>query len=184
MSSITFRIYFQAYCYYLNVSADSFRGMRVVDIGCGPHGALSLFHADLRIGVEPLSNRYNQHFELSKQEMVYLNAFSENIPLVDHFADVVISRNALDHVDDFGKSIGEIHRILKKGGRIIFGLNYQNHPTVCEPQVLNDEVVDRALQAHFSYKIVRRIPANQVWTCAGETFSYAHEIVVIEGTKK
>ncbi len=178
-------IYFAAYCFYLGVDADSFAGQRILDVGCGPHGALSLFHAHTKIGVDPLANRYHRAFGVaSDDDTLYLSCPSERIPLTDGALDVVISRNALDHVDDFGQTIAEIHRVLKPGGRILFGINFQPQPTVCEPQVLDGGTIEREFRDRFDYEITRRFPTRYVWEHKGEVFQYEHDIVIVHGVNR
>jgi ubiquinone/menaquinone biosynthesis C-methylase UbiE len=167
--------YFKLYCHYLDINKDSFEDKIIVDIGCGPHGALSLFNAKLRIGVDISVKSFNQLFDLKKHNIIYLDCSADSISMMDNFADVVISRNALDHVDDFSKSIVEIHRILKKGGEIVFSINLQHYPTLAEPQVLNKNIIEESFKNKFNYKIVKIFPK--------ESNPYKHDILLIKGTK-
>jgi len=168
--------YFNVYCYYLKLNKDSFKDKVLVDIGCGPHGASGLFKARKKIGVDILSNRYKKEFDLSWHDMEYLDCQSENIQLADNFADVAISRNALDFVDDFVKTIQEIHRILKKGGEIRLSINLRENSDVCGTHILNEKVIKDALDKKFRYEIIERFPK----------FSreyYSFEIITVKGTK-
>ena len=168
--------YFNVYCYYLKLDKDSFKDKILVDIGCGPHGASGLFKAKKKIGVDILSNNYKKEFDLSWHNMEYLDCPSENIRLADDFADVVISRNTLDFVDDFGKAVGEIHRILKKGGEIRLSINLRENSDVCGTHILNEEIIKNILDKKFRYEIIERFPK----------FSrefYPFEIITIKGTK-
>lgn len=177
-------VYFGLYCCYLGVDKNSFKGRTVVDIGCGPHGALGVFDASLKIGVDPLAGRYKKRFGLTGHDMTYLNCPAENISLADGVADVVISRNSLDHVDDFSASISEIYRILKGGGQIIFAINIQPYPTLSEPLLLNERIIQREFESKFEYEITERFPPNDV-TRRGEfaAVGYPHEIIIVKGYK-
>ena len=104
--------------------------------------------------------------------------------MVDEIVDVVISRNAIDHVDDVTNTFSEIRRVLRKWGEIILSVNYREKPTACEPHILNDKTLRAVLQGRFAYEIVRRFPVNYD-SGIGDfgQFRYPHEIAVIRGTK-
>ena len=178
-------IYFQLYCHYLEIEKNSFRDKVFVDIGCGPHGASGCFEAKIKFGIDPLVDIYNQEFNLHDQpDVIYLNCGAEKIPLINGFVDAVISRNAIDHIDNVEEVISEVHRILHKGGEIHFAVNYQEDSTVCEPNVLNDEIVRNLLNGKFDYEIKKRFPKNYDSEIGGVgQFKYPHEIVLINGNK-
>src|SRR5262249_37843159 len=75
----------------------------VVSVGCGCTGELAMWPAALKIGVDPLINTYqklNMLVAESKERSptIYLSTSAEDLPFIDDFADVVICRNALDHM--------------------------------------------------------------------------------------
>jgi len=177
-------LYFKLYCHYLDISKESLSGKVVVDVGCGPHGAISCFDAKLKYGIDPLVNRYHKLFDLSNQDVIYLACGSEKIPLIDGAVDLVISRNAIDHVDNVTKAVDEIHRILRQGGEILLSVNYQDSATTAEPHVINDKVLQSLFQGKFTYDIVKRFPRNYDAGIGGlGQFKYPHEIVLVRGTK-
>lgn len=177
-------VYFRLYCHYLEITQDSFRDEVVVDIGCGPHGALGRFDAAIRIGIDPLIRDYHRLFDLSQHDTVYLACPAENIPLNNETADVVVSRNALDHVEDPARAVNEIHRILRRDGEIVLSVNYQEAPSRCEPHVFTDTLLQTLLKGRFSYEIVNRFPKNHD-SGIGQNgqFVYPHEIVLLKGRK-
>ncbi|MCX6717342.1 MAG: class I SAM-dependent methyltransferase [Candidatus Taylorbacteria bacterium] len=65
---------------------------------------------------------------------------SENIPINDNFFDVVISVNAIDHVDDLLKTSLEIKRVLKKDGILRMHVHYHKK-TKAEPIEINDDIM-------------------------------------------
>lgn len=177
-------LYFRLYCHYLGIEKESFQGKVVADIGCGPHGAIGLFDARRRYGIDPLLGRYQRLFDMTDQEVDYLSCGAESIPLSSGTIDVVISRNALDHVDDLASAVDEIHRILRCGGDIVLCVNYQEAPTQCEPQVIDDALLGRLLDGRFSHEIVKRFPKGYD-SKIGEAgqFVYPHEIVTVRGRR-
>lgn len=169
------KMIFQVYCDELNINKNSFKNKVVIDVGCGPMGSLHYFNAKMKFGVDILANQYNQEFNTQKHDMIYLNCHSHKIPLVDEFADAVISRNALDHVNNFEKTINEIYRILKMEGEILLSLSLRPFSLITEPQILTRQRMKKALMGKFHYKITKELKRNNN--------SRDHEIIVIKGKK-
>lgn len=127
----------------LRLRADSFRGFKVADLGSGPFPTLLVFDDCDRYCVDHLIKEYQQlGFPLSlyKSEIHFVHAKAEEIPVPSKFFDVIISRNALDHVDDFQATAREIKRVLKADGILHILVNY-HLPTATEPHVLNDSII-------------------------------------------
>jgi 2-polyprenyl-3-methyl-5-hydroxy-6-metoxy-1,4-benzoquinol methylase/organic radical activating enzyme len=132
----------------LGVADDAFTGLRLLDIGCGPHGGLIGFTGCERHGVDPLIDAYREiGYPLDEHGVTYHTAGSEAMPFDDDFFDVVICVNALDHVDDLDDTVREISRVLKPGGRFLGQLNFHSG-AVCEPICLSEETVRRHFGAH------------------------------------
>lgn len=97
------------------------QGKVVVEIGCGPTGGvLKFIKARLRIGIEPLANRFlEKGFEnIKSPDILFLNSFGEHIPLVNGFADVVCCIHSIGHVQKPQEVLMEVDRILKEGGEV------------------------------------------------------------------
>ena len=124
---------------------DSFRGLKIADIGSGPFPTLLVFKNCQRYCIDHLIEAYESlgfPFEPFKTDVRFLNAKSESIPVPNSYFDAIISRNALDHVDDFPATAREITRVLKPGGILHILVNYHG-PTPTEPHVLDDAVITR-----------------------------------------
>ena len=78
---------------------------------------------------------------MEKHGIKYYCAKSENLPFPKPFFDVVVCVNALDHVDSLKKTVKEISRVLKKGGKFIGQINFREKPTATEPIVLNHKML-------------------------------------------
>jgi ubiquinone/menaquinone biosynthesis C-methylase UbiE len=127
----------------LKVDADYFKGLSVLDIGCGPIPFVLEFKDCQRYGLDQLIDEYKViGFPLDdySSEVTYLKGGAESIPVDDDFFDAVVSVNAIDHVDDFGKAAREILRILKPQGSLRMHVHYHK-PTVFEPVTANDEKI-------------------------------------------
>lgn len=135
---ICHKITFPRYKKDLYIDENSFKGKRVLDVGCGPHGGLIGFKESDKYGVDHLIKEYEKiGYPLEKHKIKYCQAKSEKLPFPDSFFDVVVCVNALDHVDSLQHSIKEISRVIKKGGYFIGQINFRITPTITEPIVLN-----------------------------------------------
>jgi SAM-dependent methyltransferase len=98
------------------------QGKVVVEIGCGPTGGvLKFIKARLRIGIEPLANRFlEKGFEnILNPDILLLDSFGEQVPLVNGFADVVCCMHSLGHVRQPERVLAETDRILKEEGMVL-----------------------------------------------------------------
>ena len=137
----------------LQIGAATLAGETVLDLGCGPLGALCWFEAGTRIGADELTREYQDiGFPLGRQPMLYVRGQAEDLPFPGGQFDSALSVNALDHVERFEAAIAEIARVLRPGGRAFLGMNYQDRPTDCEPVLLNDARVEAALAPFFSFQ--------------------------------
>ena len=149
-------ISFPRYKNDFNIGDNDFAGKCVLDVGCGAMGALTWFESEFRVGVDELIIEYQKiGYPLDAHPILYVKGVAEDLPFPDSQFDVVISINALDHVENFETAISEIHRVLKSDGKIYLNFNYQSKPTTTEPIVLSDERVERALFPYFIFTKVK-----------------------------
>jgi SAM-dependent methyltransferase len=62
--------------------------------------------------------------DISPKADVTLDLGRDRLPFDDDSVDLVFSYHTLEHVDDYLFALGEIHRVLKHGGRFLVGLPY------------------------------------------------------------
>jgi hypothetical protein len=79
----------------------------VVSIGCGCSGDLAVWPAAAKIGVDPLLYVYQKLGMLVEDvagtsKTLLLSVGVEQLPVLDDCADLVVCRNALDHMLDAG----------------------------------------------------------------------------------
>jgi ubiquinone/menaquinone biosynthesis C-methylase UbiE len=126
----------------LMLEKDSFTGMKVLDIGCGPFPSALCFEGAEVFSLDPLLDSYisaGYPVHCYEQRGRFVHSSAEHMPFFDQSIDAVISVNAIDHVDDFAQTAREIRRVLKPDGRFRMHVHY--HPkTTAEPIELNDEV--------------------------------------------
>ncbi len=135
---------------FLGRPASWLEDRAVVSIGCGCTGDLTAFAARTKIAIDPLLYVYQQLDMLVPDETggrtLYLSLGAEDLPLLDRVADVVICRNALDHMPDPRVGLNEIWRILVDDGSVFVSVDIGGEPTPDEPTVFSVDSL-RALMA-------------------------------------
>jgi SAM-dependent methyltransferase len=118
----------------------------VLDIGSGPLGFPDACPARVSLSVDPLHERYAASgLLIDDTPAIYLSVGAERIPVLSSSVDVVVVRNALDHVDDPAAVLAEIQRLLRPGGSLIANFDVEHTPTPTEPHTLRLEAVKAAL---------------------------------------
>ncbi|MGF1723846.1 malonyl-ACP O-methyltransferase BioC [Photobacterium nomapromontoriensis] len=95
---------------------------QVLDLGCGT-GYFSelLFHQGLRVCAADLSpEMLQQAYVRCGENIRYLEADAENLPLSDNQFDIAFSSLALQWCDDLSVPLRELRRVVKPGGYIVF----------------------------------------------------------------
>jgi ubiquinone/menaquinone biosynthesis C-methylase UbiE len=106
------------------------RGLRVLEIGCGigTDGAqFSEAGADY-IGVdltEAAIELARKNFKMRDLRGEFRVGDAENLDFPDESFDVVYSHGVLHHTPDIVAAVGEVHRVLKPGGRAIVMLYHR-----------------------------------------------------------
>jgi SAM-dependent methyltransferase len=131
----------------LDLPADTFKNMKLLEVGSGPMPSATCF-SDCRLYcLEPLLPDYLQiGFPLHYyQNVTFIHAAAEDIPIDDKFFDAVIAENSLDHVDNIVQAASEIRRVLKHGGLLRMHVHY-HRPAICEPIDIDDDLFVRLFQ--------------------------------------
>lgn len=135
---------------------DVFRGKRILEVGCGPVVPILQFVDCERHGIDPLATQYIEAgWPIFDYDAKVISAFGEKMPYPEGYFDVVVSRNSLDHVDDFQQVAFEIVRVLKPGGSFVCQIEY-HEPTLEEPQRLDDHAVATAFHRLEMHKLGER----------------------------
>jgi len=140
-------------------------GKTVVSIGCGCTGDIAAFPAAGKIAIDPLLYVYQKLGmlvgDVAGVPTVYLPVGAEDLPLLDEMADLVICRNALDHMLDPGITIKELWRILKPEAAFFVSVDLGGLPTPDEPTVFSVESLFALLAEGFDvHKLVNNCPPH------------------------
>lgn len=101
------------------VEAEDLGGKRVLEVGCGPSGAIYFCKGALRVGIDPLAADYMREIRFSRRGVELLASMGEHLPFGDAAFDAVIIGNVLDHVNEAAVTLAEIRRVLKREGIMI-----------------------------------------------------------------
>ena len=132
----------------------------VVTVGCGCTGDLSTWPAAVKIAVDPLLYAYQKLGMLVPDApgtvpTVFLSVGVEDLPLMDDCADLVLCRNALDHVPAPASMLQQMRRILRPGGVAYLSVDIGGEPTPDEPTVFTIDGLTALVAASFT--IVHRM---------------------------
>jgi len=153
----------------LGLSHDAFNGKRLLDVGAGPFPSGMVFKGSQLFCLDPLYAEYLSYgYPIHYYPGVsFINSPAEDMPIEDNYFDAVIAVNAIDHVNDFGKTAKEIGRVLKPEGMFAMHVHYHK-ATVAEPLELNDEVFLKHYGWVIGLKKVKESHKKTGWEVGGD----------------
>lgn len=102
---------------------------KVLDVGCG--GGYDLLNIKKTLGEQNSQadlygvEIYEEYIKKSEGQGIQvssLNIETDSLPYEDGYFDIIVVNQVLEHVKEFFWIIGEINRVLKKGGLLIIGV--------------------------------------------------------------
>jgi ubiquinone/menaquinone biosynthesis C-methylase UbiE len=132
----------------VNVNESFFQNKVVADFGCGPRGSLDwLKNSKLNLGIDVNVGLYADSFKSAflNKNMIFVQSTEYTIPLPDNYVDVLLSMNALDHVDNLSEMCLELLRILKPAGIFAAYFNLEEPASACEPQCLTEKLLNEVI---------------------------------------
>jgi SAM-dependent methyltransferase len=119
--------------WHIPAAADfaSARGLRVLEIGCGlgTDGAQFARAGAVYTGVdltEAAVELAQTRFALDHLPGTFRTADAEHLDFADESFDLVYSHGVLHHTPDTVRAVGEVHRVLRPGGRAVVMLYHRN----------------------------------------------------------
>jgi 2-polyprenyl-6-hydroxyphenyl methylase / 3-demethylubiquinone-9 3-methyltransferase len=116
--------------YFRRVLDERFPGrapgdVRILDVGCGggllSEGLAGLGYRVTGIDISEGSLRTaRRHAERSGVEVEYRSGSAFALPDADDSYDAVVASDVLEHLDDLPKAVGELARVLRPGGVLLF----------------------------------------------------------------
>lgn len=118
---------------------------RFVELGSGPVGILPFMKAREKVAVDPLNRFYASNPSLTAfrtPDVRYLDASGESVPLESGAYDLLIMENCIDHVQDVGAVMTEIHRLLVGSGTLYLTVNARSRIGWAVHRVLSKLALD------------------------------------------
>lgn len=145
------------YLQELQLDTLAFSGKRVLDIGTGPIPSATCFSGCELYALDPLLSVYrNLGFPYGLYpEVHFIEAYAEQLPFEDNFFDVIISVNAIDHVDSLEQVGKELQRVGKPDCLFAMHVHYHSS-TICEPIEINDALFKSVFSWVNGLRVVTR----------------------------
>lgn len=131
----------------------------VIEIGAGPYPLVAAATKGWKrcVAVDPIARGYVEEDLLPPiaDNVVYVAARGESIPLPSASADLIVIENCLDHVKDPAMVVREMTRLLAPGGHLWIFVDLSNHVDHMHPHAMNEQKVRRLLETEGGFTVVR-----------------------------
>lgn len=131
---------------------------RLLDVGCGemPYRPLFSPYVSSYVGVDPVAN-----------PLADLEGPIEALPVEDGAFDVVLCAQVLEHVDDPGAGVRELHRVTAPGGRVLLSTHgaMVYHPSPVDLWRWTHAGLERLFALSGDWASVRVTPASGSTAC-------------------
>lgn len=135
---------------------------KIICIGGSYVDDLPHIRSNFKFNIDHLAHKYIQIFpQIARANIKHIAGVSEALPFKDNYADIIYSRNSLDHVSNPIKTLIEVNRVLKPEGRF-FLFVYYNSTFIdsAETTVIDDEFVNVHLKNLFDVEWMEVRPSE------------------------
>lgn len=131
--------FYPIYIGILTRNGFSTEGMRMIDIGSGPYGFLSVVPGKEKCLIDPLMDYFMEKipakFYVDHNLSVY-SGVGEDLPFDNRYFDLACCVNTLDHAANPKMVMFEANRCLKDGGYLLLSCNHYAKPIVMYRKLL------------------------------------------------
>jgi len=124
---------------------------KIICIGGSYLDDLPHINSNFKFNIDHLAHKYINIFpEFITANVKHIAAFSEELPFIDGYADIIYSRNSLDHLSNTIQALTEINRVLKPEGKFFVSV-YSNSDfrSSEETTVIDDDFINNHLARLF-----------------------------------
>lgn len=131
-------------------------GMKVLDLGCGTGFLtfpMAIRNVDASIvGLDIVANTITRNIEQAMNQGItnlqFVSYAGKEIPFDDETFDLVVTRYALHHFPEIEKSLMDVSRVLKQGGRLFIS---DPRPNECDTTRFVDDYMQLKKDGHIKF---------------------------------
>ncbi|MBC7772457.1 MAG: class I SAM-dependent methyltransferase [Pyrinomonadaceae bacterium] len=114
-----------------------------VEIGPGPFPSIAIAPWRRAVAVDPLADGYSRENLVPPDaaHVVFLASAAEQIPLPSGFADLFVTENCLDHVDDPAAVLREAARLLAPEGYVWLLVDLMDYRDLMHPHPFSEQTL-------------------------------------------
>lgn len=174
---------------FIEKTKELHEGIKVLEVGCGEGGVLLPFvekdcycvGVDLNPArIELASGFFKNEVATGKIQFLYKNVYDEDfIEKFKDFFDLIILKDAIEHIPQQEKFIPYLKKFLRSGGQIFFGFPPWYMPFGGHQQVCRNKVASVLPYYHILPKVVYKSILNLF----GESKPVVDELMEIKDTQ-
>lgn len=118
--------------------------------------------SEYKFSIDHLSHEYRKSIpETAEFNIKHISALAEKLPFPSGYADIIYSRNALDHLCNPIKALLEINRVLAPHGRFYLSVYYNStFIDAGETTVVDDDFIENHLKNIFEIEWIEIKPSE------------------------
>jgi ubiquinone/menaquinone biosynthesis C-methylase UbiE len=141
---------------------------RIICLGGGSGDDVPHVKSNFKFNVDHLAHEYiklspeMKEAQAAEGKIKHVASTTEFLPFQDNYADVVFSRNSLDHVNNPLKTMLEIRSVLRPHGKFFLSVFYNsNFIDCCETTIIDEDFVNNHLKNLFKVEWMELCPIEE-----------------------